>query len=103
MAPGLPFGVALDYNHHVQELQLEEGDRLVFVTDGILERNAAEVNAMEVLTQTRHLHAREAVQALTQAVVEACGGVLRDDATVLCLDWHGGPTGERDASAGADR
>ena len=75
----------------------------MFLTDGILERNAAEVNAMEVLTQTRHLHAREAVQALTQAVVEACGGVLRDDATVLCLDWHGGPTGERDASAGADR
>lgn len=72
-------------------------------TDGILERNAADVNAMEILEQTRHLHPREAVQALTQAVVQACGGVLRDDATVLCVDWHGGRTGERDASAGADR
>ena len=60
LAPGLPFGVALHYNHHVQELQLEEGDRLVFVTDGILERNAAEVNAMEVLTQTHiFTHARQ--------------------------------------------
>jgi hypothetical protein len=57
---------------------------------------------MEILEQTRHLHPREAVQALTQAVVEACGGDLRDDATVLCVDWHGGPTGERDASSGAD-
>jgi serine phosphatase RsbU (regulator of sigma subunit) len=103
LAPGLPFGVALDYNHSVQELELVAGDRLVFLTDGILERNAAKVNAREVLTQTRALHAREAVQALTQAVVDACGGVLRDDATVLCVDWHGGPTGERDASAGADR
>jgi hypothetical protein len=28
--------------------------------------------------------------------------VLRDDATVLCVDWHGGRTGERDADAGAD-
>ncbi len=103
LAPGLPFGVALDYEYRVQELELEAGDRLVFLTDGILERNAAKVNAREVLTQTRQLHAREAVQALTQAVVDACGGVLRDDATVLCVDWHGGPTGERDASAGADR
>jgi hypothetical protein len=34
---------------------------------------------MEVVTQTRRLHAREAVQALTQALVEACGGVLRDE------------------------
>ena len=103
LAPGLPFGVALDAEYHVQELELEEGDRLVFLTDGILERNAAEVNTNEVLTQTRHLHAREAVQALTQAVVEACGGLLRDDATVLCIDWHGGPVGERDAGSGADR
>jgi serine phosphatase RsbU (regulator of sigma subunit) len=103
LAPGLPFGVSLDYDYRVQELELEVGDRLVFLTDGILERNAANVNAAELLTESRELHAREAVQALTQAVVEACGGLLRDDATVLCLDWHGGRTGERDASSGADR
>ena len=103
LAPGLPFGVSNDYDYRVQELELEGGDRLVFLTDGILERNAANVNALELLTETRELHAREAVQALTQAVVDACGGALRDDATVLCLDWHGGRTGERDASAGADR
>ena len=103
LAPGLPFGVALDYEYRVQELELEIGDRLVFLTDGILERNAANVNAPELLRQTRELHAREAVQALTQAVVDACGGVLQDDATVLCVDWHGGPTGVRDASSGADQ
>ena len=103
MAPGLPFGVALDYEYRVQELELEVGDRLVFLIDGILERNAADVNAMEIVRQTRHLHPREAVQALTQAVVKACGGELRDDATVMCVDWHGGPTGERDASSGADQ
>ena len=103
LAPGLPFGVSVDYDYPVQELQLEVGDRLVFLTDGMLERNAAKVNAVEVLTQTRELHAREAVQALTQAVVDACGGVLRDDATVLCLDWHGGSIGDRDASSGADQ
>ncbi len=103
LAPAFPFGVADDAEYHVHELELQVGDRLLFLTDGILERNAANVNAMEVITETRHLHPREAVQALTQAVVEACGGDLRDDATVLCVDWHGGPTGERDASSGADR
>ena len=103
LAPGLPFGVALDYEYRVQELELEVGDRLVFLTDGILERNAADVNVMEIVRQTRQLHPREAVQALTQAVVTACGGELRDDATVMCVDWHGGPTGERDASSGADQ
>ena len=40
LAPGLPFGVSLDYDYRVQELELEVGDRLVFLTDGILERNA---------------------------------------------------------------
>jgi serine phosphatase RsbU (regulator of sigma subunit) len=103
LAPGFPFGVAVDAEYPVHELDLQAGDRLVFLTDGILERNAAEMNAPELLTETRHLHPREAVRALIQAVVKACGGELRDDATVLCVDWHGGPTGERDASSGADR
>ena len=100
---GFPFGVAVDSEYPVQELVLQAGDRLVFLTDGMLEPNAADVNAAEILTVTRHLHPREAVQALTQAVVKACGGKLRDDATVMCVDWHGGPTGERDTSSGADQ
>ena len=103
LAPGLPFGIAVDAEYPVQELDLQAGDRLVFLTDGILERNAADMNAPEILIETRHLHPREAVRALIQAVVKACDGELRDDATVLCVDWHGGPTGERDASSGADR
>jgi serine phosphatase RsbU (regulator of sigma subunit) len=99
----LPFATAADAGYRVQELPLEPGDRLVFLTDGILERNAAEVDLMGILTQTRELHPREAVQTLTRQVVEACGGDLRDDATVLCLDWHGGPPRLRDADSGADR
>jgi hypothetical protein len=43
------------------------------------------------------------VQHLTQAVLQASGGRLRDDATVLCLDWLGGPPRDRDASSGANR
>jgi serine phosphatase RsbU (regulator of sigma subunit) len=98
-----PFATPKAGDYRVQELALEAGDRVVFLTDGMLERNATAVDAPSVLAATRHLHPREAVQELTRAVVEACGGELRDDATVLCLDWHGGPPRERDASAGADR
>ena len=98
-----PFATPKAGDYRVQELALEAGDRVVFLTDGMLERSATAVDVPSVLAANRHLHPREAVQALTRAVVEASGGELRDDATVLCLDWHGGPPRERDASAGADR
>jgi serine phosphatase RsbU (regulator of sigma subunit) len=98
-----PFGTPKTAEYRVQELGLEPGDRLVFLTDGMLERNASSVDAQSAIAATRHLHPREAVQELTRAVSEACGGELRDDATVLCLDWHGGPPGERDSRGGADR
>jgi hypothetical protein len=75
----------------------------VFLTDGMLERNAASVDVAARLVEGVSLHRREAVQELTRAVVAACGGQLRDDATVLCLAWHGGPPRDRDASAAADR
>jgi hypothetical protein len=98
-----PFAFAPGGEYEVQELFLEAGDRLLFVTDGILERNASGVDVGSLMTACRHLHPREAVQELTRAVVTACGGELRDDATVLCFDWHGGPPRDRDSSAGADR
>jgi serine phosphatase RsbU (regulator of sigma subunit) len=90
-----PFAFAPQGGYQVQELTLEAGDRLLFVTDGILERNVSDVDVLSLMTECRHLHAREAVQELTRAVVDACGGVLRDDATVLCFDWHGGPPRDR--------
>jgi serine phosphatase RsbU (regulator of sigma subunit) len=87
----------------VQRLELVAGDRLMFMTDGMLERNAAGLDVPAFVATCRDLHPREAVQELTRAVVETCGGELRDDATVLCFDWQGGPARARDASAGADR
>jgi serine phosphatase RsbU (regulator of sigma subunit) len=84
-----PFALPMTGDYRVQDIALEAGDRLVFLTDGMLERNAASVDIPSFMTACRHLHPREAVQQLTQAVVQACGGNLRDDATVLCFDWHG--------------
>jgi serine phosphatase RsbU (regulator of sigma subunit) len=98
-----PFALQPGRGYRVQALPLEVGDRLMFVTDGMLERDAAGMNIAAILTASLDMHAREAVQHLTQAVLQASGGQLRDDATALCLDWHGGPPRDRDASSGANR
>ena len=88
------------YVTHV--IQLEPGDRLVLVTDGFLERNAAAVDIPATLEATGERHPREIVRELAANVLHATEGKLRDDATVLCLDWYG-PRGRRDATAGASR
>ncbi|MGA5207361.1 PP2C family protein-serine/threonine phosphatase [Streptomyces variegatus] len=89
LAVNLPFGVAAPTSYRLQRLQLLPGDRLVLLTDGMQERGAAAADLASVVHDTRALHPREAVRGLTAAVLDACHGSLRDDATVLILDWHG--------------
>ncbi|MFC8228566.1 PP2C family protein-serine/threonine phosphatase [Streptomyces sp. NPDC057287] len=89
LAVNLPFGVAAPTSYQLQELQLHPGDRLVLLTDGMQERGAAVVDLASLLVDTRASHPREAVRALTTAVLDACRGNLKDDATVVILDWHG--------------
>ncbi|MEA2170362.1 MAG: hypothetical protein QOF76_3662 [Solirubrobacteraceae bacterium] len=97
-----PFGALPRSAFHVQTLPLEPGDRLMFLTDGVLERDAANADIYRVLAAGRTDHPREAVQRLIQAAVQASGGELADDATALCLDWHGGPRRDREQNAGAN-
>ncbi|MFI9586912.1 PP2C family protein-serine/threonine phosphatase [Streptomyces sp. NPDC052236] len=85
----LPFGAPMPRHHRVQSLQLEPGDRLILVTDGMLDRNAAEADLPALMEHTAGLHPRETVHALTQAVLRAEQGFLRDDAAVVCFDWRG--------------
>ncbi|MEU3148757.1 MULTISPECIES: PP2C family protein-serine/threonine phosphatase [unclassified Streptomyces] len=89
LAVNLPFGVAAPTSYRLQELRLQPGDRLILLTDGMQERGAAAVDLASVVHHTRALHPREAVRSLTAAVFDACHGSLKDDATVLILDWHG--------------
>ncbi|WP_329281339.1 PP2C family protein-serine/threonine phosphatase [Streptomyces sp. NBC_01451] len=89
LAVNLPFGVVAPSSYRLQELQLCPGDRLVLLTDGMQERGAAAVDLAAVVRDTREMHPREAVRSLTAAVLDACHGSLKDDATVLILDWHG--------------
>ena len=97
-----PFGVVPGHEFEVQVLPLQPGDRLVFVTDGMLERNAARVDLPGLLAAGAESHPREAVQHLVQAILKAAGGELKDDAAALCLDWHGGPPRSRTTSSGSD-
>jgi serine phosphatase RsbU (regulator of sigma subunit) len=89
LAVNLPFGVAAPTPYRLQEIELLPGDRLVLLTDGMLERGAASVDVPSLVRNTRDVHPREAVHALTTAVLDACRGDLKDDATVIVLDWHG--------------
>jgi serine phosphatase RsbU (regulator of sigma subunit) len=97
----LLFGVR-PYRYRVQRLDLRPGDRLVLLTDGMLERDAAGADLPALIHQTAGLHTRELVRAATKAVTHASHGHLQDDATVLCLDWHGTGRTERRADYGAD-
>ncbi|MEU0026817.1 PP2C family protein-serine/threonine phosphatase [Streptomyces sp. NPDC006335] len=89
LAVNLPFGVVAPGSYRLQELALRPGDRLILLTDGMLERGAAAADLASVVHDTGALHPREAVRALTASVLDACHGRLRDDATVMVLDWHG--------------
>jgi serine phosphatase RsbU (regulator of sigma subunit) len=101
LQPDLPFGTG-DSSYRVQPLSLRRGDRLVFLTDGILDRNGgADIQA--ALAAGARMHPREAVQHLVGAVLHATAGDLADDATVLCLDWHGGAPRNRTSDSGANR
>jgi serine phosphatase RsbU (regulator of sigma subunit) len=98
----LPLGLFHPTTYRSTRLGLEPGDRIVFVTDGMLERHAFDVDLPAAIAATRTLHPREAVRALADRVLHEVGPELSDDATVMCLDWHGGHGRDRDTVHGAD-
>jgi serine phosphatase RsbU (regulator of sigma subunit) len=98
----LPFGIFPGTSYESTELQLEPGDRLVLVTDGMLERNAAAIDLPAAIRDAASLHPREVTTALADSVLAATGHALSDDATVLCLDWYGDHGQDRTTDAGAD-
>jgi serine phosphatase RsbU (regulator of sigma subunit) len=97
-----PFGVLPGKAFEVQSFPLDPGDRVVFLTDGMQERNAASFDVAAALAASVDLHPREVVHELGSAVLKATGGDLKDDATMVCLDWYGGPRRGRVTEQGAD-
>ncbi|MFF7333509.1 SpoIIE family protein phosphatase [Streptomyces sp. NPDC008150] len=90
LAVNLPFGVTGTAPYRVQDVDVRPGDRLLFFTDGMQDRDAEVVDLRALLLDTAAEHPREVVRTMVGAVSDAYGGrPPRDDATVLCLDWHG--------------
>jgi serine phosphatase RsbU (regulator of sigma subunit) len=90
----MPFGLYAGRELRLRRLQLEPGDRVLLLTDGMLERNAEDLDLPGMLGLAARTHPRELVYELAETVLRATGGDLHDDATVLCLDWRGGPDQE---------
>ena len=97
-----PFGIVSDEIYQPGQVDLQPGDRLVLLTDGMLERGAAALDLSVRLQHLGGLHPREVVRVLGDLVVEVAGPTLRDDACLLVLDWHGGHGHTRHTTAGAD-
>ena len=98
--PRVPIGLGGD-DVEIAEVALEPGDRLFFYSDGVVEsRNPAGVHFGEHrLRQVLAEHATglpgEQVRQLVKTVLEHQEGELRDDATVMAIEWLGpaSPTG----------
>ncbi len=99
-----PFGLVRNLPYRVQVLPLQPGDRLMFLTDGMVERNASSVDIQALMVEGAQLHPREAVQHVVLALLKAADGRLKDDATAMCVDWHGGGHArERSTDSGANQ
>jgi len=91
----LPLGVDPDTVYQVQRLTLEPGDRLVLLSDGVLEAapeggsayGAGRLDAL--LRDSRELAPYEVARLVVRGVIAHRAGDLADDVTVVCLDWRG--------------
>jgi serine phosphatase RsbU (regulator of sigma subunit) len=79
-----------------QPLELQPRDRLLLITDGLLETvpyRGSEPFGMEgfvrIAEATRELPPPTVVRRATREVVVYRSGELRDDLTVVCFDWRG--------------
>ena len=79
--------------------QLLPGDRLVLVSDGLVEatdpvgEEYGEKRLQGALLATAALSTAEAVRHIIRTTRDYQHDELRDDATVLCLDWRGSAGG----------
>ncbi|MFC3688748.1 PP2C family protein-serine/threonine phosphatase [Aquipuribacter hungaricus] len=94
--PRLPAGMFEATDYVVEHLQLQAGDRLVVVTDGVLEAGApgeelGEDRLAGLLLASADLTPHQCVAEVLHTV-RAYAPRLHDDATVVCLDWDG-PSG----------
>ncbi|MET7835634.1 PP2C family protein-serine/threonine phosphatase [Micromonospora sediminicola] len=92
----LPLGMFAETRYDVQEFPLEPGDRLFVVSDGVYAADPGEQEPYGVRAMARSMRSTR-LQPATEAVGTVMRELhayhadadLRDDAVVVCLDWHG--------------
>lgn len=95
MDADFPLGMFDGSTYNLQQMTLEHGDRVVLVSDGVLEARPDDGEPygidrlVDLMKSAAPVPASEVVRLVTRAVVEHRAGDLRDDATVVCLDWKG--------------
>ncbi|MFE4053873.1 PP2C family protein-serine/threonine phosphatase [Streptomyces sp. YIM B13518] len=92
----LPLGMFEETDYVTQEFQVEPGDRLVFVSDGVHAvadpqgETYGDAALARAIQSTRLLPAAEVPRAVLRELTGHRGRSLPDDdALVVCLDWHG--------------
>ncbi|MDQ1397438.1 MAG: hypothetical protein QOG64_2697 [Acidimicrobiaceae bacterium] len=95
----LPMGLFEATEYVRQPLELRGGDRLVLVSDGVLEavppegEEFGETRLEAAILATAGAPPHEAVRHLVRALLDYQQSELRDDATILMLDWRGPTAG----------
>lgn len=97
--PGLPFGLGLPGSggYDVGREQLQRGDIVLFLTDGVIEARSPDGEffgvdrLVDLATRSLagDLPAPETMRRLVHALLEHQQGQLTDDATLLLLQWSG--------------
>ncbi|GGQ71830.1 PP2C family protein-serine/threonine phosphatase [Streptomyces flaveolus] len=97
----LPLGMFEETDYVVQDFDVEPGDRLVFVSDGVHAVASpkgeayGEAALARAVHSTRLLPAAEVPRAILRELTGHRGeAVPEDDALVVCLDWHGRSSGD---------
>ena len=102
-APALPLGLGLVDREPAtpEEVALQPGDRVLLYTDGVVEARSPSgeefgverLHDLLVREAGSGLLAAEVLRRLVHACLQFQGGRLRDDATLLLVEWAGAPGG----------
>ncbi|MGW4295951.1 PP2C family protein-serine/threonine phosphatase [Micromonospora chersina] len=92
-----PLGMFEGTDYREQQFQLQRGDRLFVVSDGVIDATSERIRYGETaldrfLRRTGPMEPLDAVRSLIGDLRAFVAGDLVDDAVVVCLDWLGPQT-----------
>jgi Stage II sporulation protein E (SpoIIE) len=94
LATNDPLGMFEGSRFTAQDFDLEPGDRLVILSDGIHaaqhgDRRYEQTDLRRLVRRTRGLSPLDMVRTTVNELVAFTEGQLTDDAAAVCLDWRG--------------